>query len=123
MCPRLQEETYVFCQVANTRLMDVIANSLCIFREGEGMSVILPRNLARQHGLVASAPFRLITLQIVSGFSAIQLTAIVAGALADAGIVANVVTVLRHDHIFVPEDSAERALQLLRGISNRAYYT
>ncbi|MFS1523210.1 ACT domain-containing protein [Microbulbifer sp. 2304DJ12-6] len=123
MYPRLQEETYVFCQVADARLTDVIANSLCIFREGEGMCVILPQYLARQHGLAASIPFRQITLQILSGFSTIQLTAIVTGALADAGIAANVITALRHDHIFVPEDSAERALQLLCGISNRAHYT
>lgn len=123
MYPKLQEETYVFCQVSDSRLEEVLAQSLCVFREGEGMSAILPLHLAQHYGMASSVPFRQITLQVFSGLCAVGLTATVARELADAGIVANVVTALRHDHIFVPEDSAERALQLLRGISNRAHYT
>lgn len=123
MCPKLQEEIFVFCQVSDARLEEVLAESLCIFREGEGMSAILPLHLAQQYGIASSAPFRQITLQVFSSLSAVGLTATITRELAEAGIVANVVTALRHDHIFVPEDSAERALQLLRGISNRVHYT
>ncbi len=123
MCPKLQEETYVFCQVSDARLEEVLTQSLCIFREGEGMSAILPKCLAQQYGIASSKPFRQITLQVFSGLSAVGLTATVTRELADAGIVANMVNALRHDHVFVPEESAQRALQLLRGLSNRVYYT
>ncbi|QFT53031.1 ACT domain-containing protein [Microbulbifer sp. THAF38] len=123
MCPKLQEETYVFCQVSDARLEEVLTQSLCIFREGEGMSAILPKCLAQQYGIASSGPFRQITLQVFSGLSAVGLTATVTRELADAGIVANMVNALRHDHVFVPEESAQQALQLLRGLSNRVYYT
>jgi hypothetical protein len=38
--------------------------------------------------------------------------------LADAGISANVIAALHHDHIFVPWDRRDDALAVLRGLSN-----
>ena len=46
--------------------------------------------------------------------------AAVAGALAEAGISANVVAAYHHDHIFVPAADAERALATLRALSARS---
>lgn len=121
--PQLQGESYVFCALEESQLAQLLPACLCIFREREGPSAILPRAEAERAGLEASSAFRQLTLQVHSSLEAVGLTAAVAAELAAAGISANVVAALRHDHVFVPEAEAERALQLLRGLSNRAQYS
>ena len=54
------------------------------------------------------------------GRVALGLTAAFATALTKAGISANVVAAFHHDHIFVPERDAERALETLRALSRTA---
>ena len=49
-----------------------------------------------------------------SSLEAVGLTAAVAAALAEAGISANVVAAFHHDHVFVPAERAEEALDCLR---------
>jgi hypothetical protein len=55
-----------------------------------------------------------ITLGIHSNLEAVGMTAAFSKALTDAGISANVVAGLHHDHIFVPWDRREDALKALR---------
>jgi hypothetical protein len=50
----------------------------------------------------------------------VGLTAAVAGALADLGIPCNMVAAYHHDHAFVPEADADRAMEALRGLSAAA---
>ncbi|MCO1333024.1 ACT domain-containing protein [Microbulbifer sp. OS29] len=120
--PRLHDEIYVFCQVSDTLLTEVLAESLCFFREGEGMSVILPQRSAQHFDMAASAPFRQITLQVPAGVNTVKLIPIIVHELTEAGIDINVVSALKFDHIFVPEDSAEFALKILRGVRSRFQY-
>ena len=61
-----------------------------------------------------------ITLTVHSSLEAVGLTAAFATALTKAGISANVVAAFHHDHIFVPERDAERALEALRALSRAA---
>lgn len=119
----MQDEVYVFCQVPDSQLSELIGDCLCVFREREGLSAIVPQILARQLGLAASGGFCQITLQVFSSLNAVGLTAAISRELANAGISANVVAALRHDHVFVPQEKAQQALQLLRGICNRAQYS
>lgn len=121
--PHLQGEVYVFSPLEAGQVAALWDECLCIFREREGLSAILPRAVAEREGLEKSGNFRQISLQVYSSLDAVGLTAAVAGELASAGISANVVAALHHDHIFVPEQDAQRALQLLRGLGNRAQYT
>ncbi|MEQ9005869.1 MAG: ACT domain-containing protein, partial [Pseudomonadales bacterium] len=44
----------------------------------------------------------------------------VAAALTDAGISCNMVAGLRHDHLFVPEADADRALAVLQAMQTEA---
>jgi len=53
----------------------------------------------------------------VRGYTEGSDTASVATELANHGISANVVAVYYHDHIFVPEQKAEEALEILRRLS------
>ncbi len=110
MRPRLDPEVYVFCATDDTAL---VAQALGAFREAEGLSLILEREHAAALGFDVSLPMRRIVLQVPSALDGIGLTAAVASALAAAGIACNMVAALRHDHVFVPAQSAERALAIL----------
>lgn len=54
-----------------------------------------------------------------SALDGVGLTAAFSSELAGAGISCNVVAGYHHDHLFVPEADAERALAVLRGLSAR----
>ena len=53
-----------------------------------------------------------------SSLAAVGFTAAFARALAQAGISGNVVAGVHHDHVFVPVDDAQRALEALHALSN-----
>ena len=86
------------------------ADALMIFREEEGLTAILP-------AAPEEPAFRRITLRVHSSLHAVGLTAAISARLTAIGVPANVVAALRHDHVFVPEAEAERALAALRALS------
>lgn len=47
---------------------------------------------------------------------AVGLTSALSNALAEAGISANIVAALRHDHLFVPWDRREEALRCIESL-------
>ncbi|WP_424974065.1 ACT domain-containing protein [Dinoroseobacter sp. S124A] len=108
MSPRLCDGVYGF--VAATDLA-VAEDALGWFREEEGVSVIRP--------VPAGTPdaMRQITLDVHSALDGVGLTAAVSTALAAANIPCNMVAALHHDHVFVPEADAPRALQILQQLS------
>jgi hypothetical protein len=111
--PRLDDRPWVFVSLA----APPPAEALMLFREDEGMTAVLAPAEARRLGLPDAPVFRRITLGIQSSLEAVGLTAAVAGALAEAGIAANVVAAYHHDHVFVPEGRADAAMQCLRRLS------
>ncbi|WP_424966618.1 ACT domain-containing protein [Dinoroseobacter sp. S375] len=108
MSPRLCDGVYGF--VAATDLA-VAEDALGWFREEEGVSVIRP--------VPAGTPdaMRQITLDVHSALDGVGLTAAVSTALAAVNIPCNMVAALHHDHVFVPEADAPRALQILQQLS------
>jgi SAM-dependent methyltransferase len=93
---------------------DLIPQALAMYREGEGLSLVLPLDIARAQGFDCALPMAAITLRVQSALDGVGLTAAVAGALADAGIPANVIAAHHHDHVLVPEGQAQAALAALR---------
>ena len=116
LAPQLSEERWVFCVAAQVP-EGLRRPPLMIFREEEGLTLVLPEADAASLGLMASAVYRQITLGVYSDLDAVGLTAAVSSTLADAGISCNVVAAFHHDHLFVPEKDAERALKLLEELS------
>jgi hypothetical protein len=57
--------------------------------------------------------FRGITLNVHSGLDAVGLTAALSSKLAEHGISANVIAGYFHDHIFVQNEHAEKAIAAL----------
>jgi hypothetical protein len=111
MSPDLKRGEYVFC-AAGDRDWPAL-NPLAMFREAEGVSLILERGVAEAAGFPVAAPMALITLSVYSTLDGVGLTAAVAGALAQAGIACNMVAALNHDHVFVPIDRANEAVGIL----------
>lgn len=115
MRPVLDPAVYCFATLPTGQA--VSGAPLMRFQEAEGDTVIVPRDMARRDGLDADRPFRRITLSVHSDLEAVGLTAAFSNALAAVGISANVVAGYFHDHIFVPEGDAEKALKALQDLA------
>ncbi|NHA04544.1 ACT domain-containing protein [Mucilaginibacter sp. HC2] len=118
MTPVLNEGDYVYCTVSSIPQIDT-NNILGLFKETEGFTVILKKEIADQFQLEYSYIAAWITLSIHSSLAATGLTAAFATALAQEGISCNVVAAYYHDHIFVAKEDAARAMNALKKISNQ----
>jgi hypothetical protein len=110
--PTLHPGVWVFSTLpagANPRDFECIAS----FREAEGVSVILSEEAATHAGLPVLFRAAWIALDVHSDLYAVGLTAAVSTALTDAGISCNVVAAARHDHLFVPVEQAQAAMDRL----------
>ena len=116
MSPTLDDTDWVFAVVGEEDAVRVTPHAVASFREAEGLTLVLPQAAADDLKNV-SAPMSRITLEVHSSLEAVGLTAAVAGALAEAGLSANVVAAYYHDHIFVPKASADLALTVLRALT------
>jgi hypothetical protein len=110
--PVLNPGVFVFASVKDGHAIDpgVIVASI---REPEGLSVITSETDAATNGLNALFKCAWITLTVNSALDAVGLTAAFARALGYSGISCNVVAGAYHDHIFVPLESAQTAMQIL----------
>lgn len=86
-------------------------------REAEGPSAVITQQDADRLGLAYDFVASWITLTVFSSLSAVGLTAAVSRALADHGIACNVIAGLRHDHVLVPQEDADRAMHALRALA------
>ncbi|WP_439877929.1 ACT domain-containing protein [Pseudomonas prosekii] len=119
MSPQLNAGEYVFCTLADGKLpadVEIIGS----FREQEGLTVILERSHAEQADLSFDYVAAWITLNVHSALEAVGLTAAFATALGKAGISCNVIAGYYHDHLFVGQTDAERALHVLRELAANA---
>lgn len=117
MAPELGEGCFVFATAGPGREGDLARRAVATMREAEGLSVVLPAEVAEAHGLAAGPPMRRITLGVHSALDGVGLTAAVSGALAEAGIACNVVAGHHHDHLFVPASRAEEAVAVLGALA------
>ncbi len=95
------------------------APAVVVVREAEGTTLVLERGEADARGLGYDFVAAMISLHVHSALDAVGLTAAVAGELAAHGISCNVVAGYFHDHLFVPEAEADRALALLHDLASR----
>jgi len=119
MVPELQPGEYVFASV--TSLSGISReDTICEFREAEGTTVVLERKRADALGISYDFVASWITLKVHSSLAAVGLTAVFATALAKSNISCNVMAGYYHDHIFVDTGDAQRAVDVLRGLSAEA---
>lgn len=121
MTPVLVAGEAVFVTTADDALAARCAPfALATCREEEGMSLIVPIEVARDAGFDTAQPMRCITLHVYSALDGVGLTGAVATALADHNIPCNMVAAFHHDHVYVPTDMAARALEVLVELQRRA---
>ncbi len=113
MKPELQDGTFVFCSIPRGNTLPAAIEPLLIFGEREGTTVVIRRGEAERLGLPYEFPSRLITLTVHSSLDAVGFLAAITARLAEAGISVNPVSAYYHDHLFVPEHRAAKALRLL----------
>jgi hypothetical protein len=107
---------YVFCSIDESDF-DVIGTPLLVFREVEGVTVVLLRDVAELNKLEYDRVWGLITLTVHSDLSSIGFLAEVTHHLAQAEISVNVVSAYYHDHLFVPFSKVEKAMGILTSLS------
>ncbi len=118
MKPELNEGEFVFCTVDSFEHAATL-NPVCIFQEREAVTLILSRHQADDVSLPYSVICAWITLTVHSSLEAVGLTAAVSKALTAANISCNVVAAYYHDHIFVPLQDANRALDVLTKLTKQ----
>lgn len=114
LSPERQAGEYVYASLPS---LPADIELLMAFREQEGWAVILRREVAEQTGMTWTFPCAWISLRVHSSLQAVGLTAAVADALAGAGIACNTVAAYHHDHVFVPPDRADEAIDILRNLA------
>jgi uncharacterized protein len=114
--PVLHDGEYVFCNLPPAQPID-LGKIISLFRETEGTTVIIAKNLADTLNLPYSFVASWITLSVHSSLESVGLTAAFSKVLAQSGISCNVVAAYFHDHIFVNAKDAKKAMTLLESLS------
>ncbi len=116
MSPALHAEPYAFCTVTDELAPGLWPVAVGLFREIEGVTVVLPSRAADAAGLAYADAWACITLTVHSSLSAVGFLAAISARLAAAGISLNPVAGFHHDHLFVPWDRRHDALAVLDSI-------
>jgi hypothetical protein len=119
MRPVLNHGVYAFVSLPAGGVPERV-EPIATFREREGLTLIVEEQQAKDAGLALLFRAAWITLSVHSDLQAVGLTAAVATALAEVGISCNVVAAAYHDHLFVPVESADRAIAVLQVLQQRA---
>lgn len=119
MEPVLHDGVYAYCVVPPGADLTALS-PVATVAESEGLTLVLPEAQALAAGLEVVFRAAWITLTVHSDLQAVGLTAAFAGALGRAGISCNVIAGTYHDHIFVPVDLAQAAMDALVGLQRGA---
>ena len=113
--PELLPGVYVFVTLSPGAPVPDALDPLMVFHEKEGRTLIVREDVA--DSLQAAFRCRMITLNIHSSLEAVGFLAAITTLLATAGMGVNPVSAFYHDHLFVPAERAEEALELLRQLA------
>lgn len=117
MKPEHKQGDYVFCKVEKLEGLNLDEIDM-FFREQEGITLILKKEIAEKLDLDYSVIMSWITLTVHSSLEAVGLTAAFSKALSDHEISCNVVAAFYHDHIFVNKKDLIKAMEILNSFSN-----
>ena len=115
--PRLLAGDFVFCTIEKAQYGDSAdLQPIASYQEEEGLSLLLSKGAADVAGLAYGSVFSCISLMVHSSLDAVGLTAAVSRRLAAHGISANMIAAYYHDHVYVPKDKAQLAMQVLAAL-------
>ena len=119
MNPILQAHEYFFCNLdekVNENWLQL--SPISMFREKEGLTLILNRDQADNANIPYTSTFKLITLSVHSSLDAVGFLDTITSKLAEKGISVNPISAYYHDYLFVPTSRAAEAMELLQTFSN-----
>ena len=117
MEPRRRPGEYVFVVVDDERARELPYEALV--REEEGVTLVMRREVVDAAGLSYDFVAAWITLTVHSDLTAVGLTAAFATALGAERISCNVIAGYRHDHILIPVERVQDALDALTELGRR----
>jgi hypothetical protein len=120
MTPCLLPGVFVFSTIPVGTALPAWLQPVMIFREAEGVTLIIERSEAIAANFPHVFPSRMITSQIQSSLEAVGFLAAITPRLAAAGMGVNPVSAYFHDHLFVPENRAVDAIKILEEIAVEA---
>jgi hypothetical protein len=120
MQPIIHDKEYVFCTLLK---QPKNIKPLMIFREKEGITLIIDKETAEKENIPYDNVWCCITLNVHSDLAAVGFLARITEKLAAAGISVNVVSAYYHDHLFVQKKDAEKAMKILKQLSKEFAHT
>ncbi len=123
LIPTLHPSTFVFLTYPLPTAPPPSLPTQLTFHEREGLTVITTLESALAHNVPAedyTFACRMITCEVHSSLEAVGFMAVLAKALAERGIPANVVGGWWHDHLFVPVGREEEAVACLERVARDA---
>ena len=121
MTPVVRPGIYVFISTDDPALFASLSSqAISTFKEEEGVSMLIPVELAEKTKLNVDHPMRCITLNVYSSLEGVGLTAAVSTALGDNAIPCNMVAAFHHDHVFVPSEMCDQAMEVLTSLQKQA---
>ena len=114
--PELNPGEYIFHTCNDPEQFDN-KNIICFFKEKEGTTLIISKELADRKKIPYTFIASWITLKVHSSLEAVGLTAAFSSALAKKNISANVIAGYYHDHIFVAKADTDKAMNALKELS------
>ena len=108
--PLLMDGKWVFRTSVNGFDVATLETAILMFREPEGVTIISPATPDND----ALPVWVMITLSIHSSLEAVGFLAAITTSLAAIDIPVNAVSAYYHDHIFVPYERRDDALECLR---------
>ncbi|OTA05005.1 hypothetical protein A9Z42_0056240 [Trichoderma parareesei] len=109
----LHEPVFVFATLSDASRLPPLQETQLVFKETEGITVIVTRSYAEAQGIDYFFPCKMLTLNVTSSLEAVGFMAVVATKLAEAGMGVNPVSGFYHDHLFVPLGREREAVDVL----------
>ena len=116
MTPEMSAASFVFVSLKHDKIPQTLQVE-GMFHEKEGTTLICEEREALKYSLPYEGRYKRITLGVHSSLQAVGFLNVITSELTKAGISCNVISAYYHDHIFVLESDADRALMALKNLS------
>ena len=112
--PSVRQGSFVYVTLPTPPEVEAYARIV----EDEGITLVVDQATADEHGWEYEGVFAWITLQVHTSLTSVGITAAVSTALARVGISCNVLAGYYHDHLLVPAESVDEAIDVLGGLES-----
>jgi hypothetical protein len=112
MARALRDKPYVFLTL-QTLAPGEVDQAIMHFKEQEGIALITREDVAKTFDRTYAAAWAMITLTVHSDLQAVGLLAAITTKLAAANILVNAISAFFHDHLFVPWERRQKAMEIL----------